>query len=536
MIEDVAAHGVRHFEMQADELEDGLALFGVEVEAGEEAVGELDALAGVFAGAAALAGVVEQQREQEEIEAVDFRQQLRKAVFVVVRGLAQAVDVVDGEEGVLVDGVAVVAVADDEGVDAVELGDEHLQHAESVHGAKSVGRVGAEQDFAQGVPEIGALGDVDGEGGQSVGDAVFGGLRERVAMGGHEREDAQNGGGVAELRAGKDVDAALVEDEVGAGDGSAAAAELAVEADGRGQMLHQQRGAAIDDARVAVVGAHPVGRVGGAAGFKADGVGGGFVLRLPVERVVVAAVAEVKETSRGGEEVEGGFGVAAGALKDAAALAGPFLGFLEMEEQGEPDGEVVVAQAAGTVFQVGFEVKDGVAELGVTGAGDFAELLGDGVPLAEHEAGQDGLVKLLVERELAGEEAAIEGGEGEFEIVGIEAAGFFDGAGAGAGAQADVPHALNDGANGFAGLLFGFFVGEGEEDVDVGVGEEIFAAVAAEGEQGDVLCRLPGEGTTPHFNEDAVDYGGAAADGGSAVAGALTGLADKRHLAQILIP
>ena len=157
-------------------------------------------------------------------------------------------------------------------------------------------------------------------------------------------------------------------------------------------------------------------------------------------------MAEVEETSGGGEEVEGGLGVAAGALEDAAALAGPLLGFLQMKEQGEPDGEVVVAQAAGTVLEVGLEVKDGVAEFGVAGAGDFAQLLRDGVPLAEDEAGQDGLVELLVERELAGEEAAVEGGQGEFEVVGIEAAGFLDGAGAGAGAQADVPHALDDGA------------------------------------------------------------------------------------------
>src|SRR5580658_8861660 len=110
-------------------------------------------------------------------------------------------------------------------------------------------RVWAEQNLAQGVPEIRALGDVDGKGWQGVGDAVFRSLRERVAVRGHQGEDAQDGGGVRELGAGKDVDAALVENKVGACNGGAAAAELAIEADGRGQMLHQQRGAAIDDAR-----------------------------------------------------------------------------------------------------------------------------------------------------------------------------------------------------------------------------------------------------------------------------------------------
>ena len=173
---------------------------------------------------------------------------------------------------------------------------------------------------------------------------------------------------------------------------------------------------------------------------------------------------------------------------------------------------------------------------GMAGAGNFAELLGDGVPLAEHEAGKDGLVELLVERELAGEEAAVEGGEGELEVVGIEAAGFFDGAGTGAGAKADVPHALDDGADCVLGLLLGLFVGEGEEDVDVGVGEEIFAAVAAQGEERDILRGLAGEGPAPHFDENPVDDSGAAADGSRAVSGALAGLADKRHLPHILLP
>ncbi len=384
--------------------------------------------AGVFAAAPAFAGVVQQQRKQEEIEPIDLRQQLRQALFVVVRRLAQAVHVVDGQEGVFIDRVAVIAVANDQRIDAVELGDQHLQHAERVHGAQRVRGVGSEQHFAQRVPQIRPFGDVNGERGQRIGDAVFGGLRERVAMRGHQREDAQDRGGVAELRAGKDVDAALVEDEVGAGDGSAAAAELAVEADRGGQVLHQQRGAAVDDARVPVVGAHPVGRVGGAARLKADGVGGGFILRLPVERVVVAAVAEVEKTSRGGEKIEGRFGIAARALEDSAALARPLLGFLQVEEQRKPDGEVVVAQAAGTILQVRLEMKDGVAVLGVAGAGNLAQLLRDRVPLAQNQAGKDRLMQLLVERELAGQKAAVERGQGEFEVVGIEPARFFDGA------------------------------------------------------------------------------------------------------------
>ena len=243
-------------------------------------------------------------------------------------------------------------------------------------------RVRAQQHFPQRVPEIRAFRDVDGQRGQRVGDAVFRGLRQSVSVRRHHREDAKDGRGVAELRAAEDVDAALVEDEIGARDGSAAAAELAVEADRGGKVFHQQRGAAVDHARMPVIGAHPVGRVGRAARLQPDGLGRRFVLRLPVQRVVVAAVAEVQETSCRGEKIEGRFRIAARALEHAAPLPRPLLGLLQMEQEREPHSEMVVAQAAGTVLQVGLEVKDGVGVLLVAGAGDLAQLLRDRVPLA----------------------------------------------------------------------------------------------------------------------------------------------------------
>ena len=169
---------------------------------------------------------------------------------------------------------------------------------------------------------------------------------------------------------------------------SAPAAELAVEAYRGRQMFHQKRGAAVHHARVPVISAHPVRGVGGAARFQTNRKSGGLVLRLPVERIVIAAVAEMEEASGCGQEVEGSLGVAAGALEDAAALARPLAGFLEVEEQGKPDRDGwLIAQAARALLQVGLEVKDGVAVLGMTGARQLAQLLSDGVPLAQHQPG-----------------------------------------------------------------------------------------------------------------------------------------------------
>jgi hypothetical protein len=95
---------------------------------------------------------------------------------------------------------------------------------------------------------------------------------------------------------------------------------------------------------------------------------------------------------------------------------------------------------------------------------------------------------------------------------------------------------LNDGPDAFTGLFFGLIIGEGKENVDIGEGEEVLASISSESQQGNIGRGLSRERPTPHFNEETVDYGGSAANRCRAIAGALTGLPDERHLAQILIP
>jgi len=90
----------------------------------------------MFAGAARLAGVVQQQCQQEQIEAIDLRKQLRQALFIVVCWRAQAMHIVDTKEGVLVDGVAMITVANHQRIDAMEFGNQHFQHAQRMHGSQ----------------------------------------------------------------------------------------------------------------------------------------------------------------------------------------------------------------------------------------------------------------------------------------------------------------------------------------------------------------------------------------------------------------
>ena len=247
-------------------------------------------------------------------------------------------------------------------------------------------------------------------------------------------------------------------------------------------------------------------------------------------------MAEVQKTARCRQKVERRFGIAPCALEDAAALAWPFLGLFEMKQQGKPHRQVVVAQASGTLLQIRLKMKDRVAVLGMTRSRNFTQLLRNRVPLAQHQTRQRDLVKLLIKRELAGQKSSIQGSESEFEVIGIEAPDLLHRPGTGAGPQADIPHPLNDQADGLFRLLLGLLIGKSEQHVDIRIGKKILAPVAAQSQQRNILRGLACEGSAPHFNEDAVHNRGAPANRGSAIPGALTGLADKRHLAHILLP
>src|SRR5580698_9104005 len=129
---------------------------------------------------------------------------------------------------------------------------------------------------------------------------------------------------------------------------------------------------------------------------------------------------EVEKASRRCQKVEGRFGIAARTLEDAAALARPFLGFLQVKEQCEPDCQVIVAQAARAILEIRFQMKNRVAKLGVPRASNFAKLLRNRVPFTQHQAGKHRLMQLLVEGELAGQESSVERCQCEFEVVRIK--------------------------------------------------------------------------------------------------------------------
>src|SRR5579884_2390371 len=116
----------------------GFALFRLKVQAGKKALTQFHALRAVVARAARFSRIVHQDGEQKQVEAVNLRKQRGEALFPVVRRLPQRVNIVYDEKCVLIHRIAMVRVADDQSVNAVEFRNDQLQQAQRVHRAQRV--------------------------------------------------------------------------------------------------------------------------------------------------------------------------------------------------------------------------------------------------------------------------------------------------------------------------------------------------------------------------------------------------------------
>ena len=152
-----------------------------------------------------------------------------------------------------------------------------------------------------------------------------------------------------------------------------------------------------------------------------------------------------------------------------------------MVQQVQPVGQLVIAQTARALFDIGFEMEDGVAVFLVARAGQIGKFMHDAAPLPQCDFGQRLRLESLIQPVVAGDKAAVEQGEGEFDIIRIVAIAFLEGTDHGAGPQAEIPHGLIAATNALAKLIFHPLVGAKVEHIHVGAGEEFLAPEATYG-------------------------------------------------------
>src|SRR5713101_9116894 len=153
----------------------------------------------------------------------------------------------------------------------------------------------------------------------------------------------------------------------------------------RARLIQQAKNQAVEGARVPEIDAHPLRGAFAGCGGVADAARGGCGLEFVGEDIVVAAVMKMKKTARGREKIEGG--VARRAEFRRRELFERIRGAGEAQQ---PASSIEITETTGRFFEVGFEMKNGVAVLGMAPDGQIGKRLNKHAAGAAQRPGKAG--------------------------------------------------------------------------------------------------------------------------------------------------
>ena len=151
---------------------------------------------------------MKKQREAEQRQVVDFRENFGQTALGRIFARGQLGELFDGHESMLVHGVAMVEVRNNQARNVPPLGEHGLQEPGIVHYAERRGGVGKREDAVEGGPQgLRALA-ISREDLTGFLRAALGFRRQRDAVTRDEFQQAQNDGGIGgQLRGRAEVDA-----------------------------------------------------------------------------------------------------------------------------------------------------------------------------------------------------------------------------------------------------------------------------------------------------------------------------------------
>ena len=449
-----------------------------------------------------LAHVVEQQREHDQLGLFQLRERAREppARGRARVGIGQVRQVADGHEGVLVDRVLVIEVADDPAVDLPELGEHAPEQPVLVHLRQPVVEAGPRLQELQ---ERLALGPSREELLRRVAVAVP--LDEREGVG---RDPATLLDGGLEHRKPR---ARLQRRADGVDEADPVLPALDVVGDGAGRDGGGGGGRALEDvrqhprhdARVMEVDAHQRLHRPRFRARRAEALGHRLLV-LVAQDVLVALVVEVHHRPDAQQELLGLVeGLVAAARDERRGADG-----LDGGQRGQGPDRGQVAQAAGGLLDVRLEVVDGVAVVPVPFRHQIPQRV-DGRPAPRRPGVEDAVGEPVEDRPLARHEPRVGDRHQELGVVGLHALELRDLPHLVADVEAEVPQRVQDG---LGQSLLGRRDPAVEEDqeIDVRVQAEVTAAVAADRHQGGGGGRGAGAGGGPDqgFLQQAVHRGG----------------------------
>ena len=181
----------------------------------------------------------------------------RRSDFAV--GGSQRVNVLDRNQRMFIDRIAVVIVANDQGIDRLKLRKQQDQHAQPVHGAQRGAGMRRHQDPPEVRPYLRRIMRPFPEAGQGRLDATLSFSSQLQAMAADEFEKTEKYGGVLYRRELAQKDAAFHHGEIGVRQARLAIFEEPVQTGASRRHFIEEDGQSVNRSNVAEVGSHPDG-------------------------------------------------------------------------------------------------------------------------------------------------------------------------------------------------------------------------------------------------------------------------------------
>ena len=156
-IEDIASQCGAHFQMAPDEKQNRFAVWLVQIETLEDALGDIEAGSNMIARFRAFADIMQKQRQVKQFGLLEFLQKFGIALIPFRLGLAQRMKVVDSHKRVFINGETMRVVAYHQRIDCGEFRKQQREQAQRMHRAQRICRVGSDERVLKRVPQLGAF-------------------------------------------------------------------------------------------------------------------------------------------------------------------------------------------------------------------------------------------------------------------------------------------------------------------------------------------------------------------------------------------
>ena len=327
-----------------------------------------------------LAGVVQQDRQIEQLGLVQLAEDAGVAFVPFGFGLPQAVQLFDGLEGVLVHRKTVRNIARRERVNPLQFRQKKSQETQRVHRAQRVRRMRFGQKIFQKPPKIAASRKAAGQLRPRQLQLLFGRRTEFEAALGHQPEGAKEKVRVGQALRLLKKNQPVHDGKILIGKARSPGFQLPVkERLSGGHFLEQLTGNVFDGARMGKVDAHPIGDIRRMDILRPNFPGRCIVLRIPGQKIVIPFIPEVQEATNGCEECQRR--IHRGLVRGGKIFLwiGPAVLLFHGGHGGKPPRRDIVLKAARTILDIWLEVENGVRKLAVAVARQFRQALDQGL-------------------------------------------------------------------------------------------------------------------------------------------------------------